>query len=48
MYYPNNDLQLSNMVTYKRHSQKDGSMPEKNGEKNARHKADRQNSKLDN
>ena len=34
MHYPNNDLPLSNMITYKRHSQKDGSMSEKNGEKN--------------
>ena len=28
--YPNNDLRLSNMVTYKRHNQNHGSMSEKN------------------
>ena len=48
MHNPNNDLRLSNMDTYKRHSQQDGSTPEKYGERNAGNKANGQNTKLHN
>ena len=41
MHYPYNDLRLSNMVSYKRHGQKDVSM----SEKNAGPKTDGQNTK---
>ena len=40
MHNTNYDIWMPNMVTHKRHSKKDGSMSEKNGEKNARPKTD--------